>query len=91
MGDVNELKKERNKTMANLPGSIKNLNTLLGEQLTEGGGGGGGGFTTAKVKVVGKARTTFFGSEGGNYTPINGLLEHGDHFYRGKNFGDELV
>lgn len=26
--------------MANLPGSIKNLNTLLGEQLTEGGGGG---------------------------------------------------
>ena len=27
--------------MANLPGSIKNLNTLLGEQLTEGGGGGG--------------------------------------------------
>jgi hypothetical protein len=29
--------------MANLPTSIKNLNTLLGEQLTEGGGGGGGG------------------------------------------------
>lgn len=27
--------------MANLPGSIKNLNTLLGEQLAEGGGGGG--------------------------------------------------
>lgn len=26
--------------MANLPTSIKNLNTLLGEQLTEGGGGG---------------------------------------------------
>ena len=29
--------------MANLPGSIKNLNTLLGEQLLEGGGSGGGG------------------------------------------------
>ena len=27
--------------MANLPTSIKNLNTLLGEQLAEGGGGGG--------------------------------------------------
>ena len=29
--------------MANLPGSIKNLNTLLGEQLLDGGGSGGGG------------------------------------------------
>lgn len=36
--------------MANLPGSIKNLNTLLGEQLTEGSGGGGGG---AEPLIVG--------------------------------------
>ena len=53
MGDVNELEKiERNKTMANLPGSIKNLNTLLGEQLLDGGGSGGGGssdFSFAQV------------------------------------------
>lgn len=42
--------------MANLPTSIKNLNTLLGEQLTEGGGGGGGSsdFSTATVTVVGQ-------------------------------------
>lgn len=54
MGDVNELKKERNKTMANLPGSIKNLNTLLGEQLLEGGGSGGGSsdFSTAEVTFI---------------------------------------
>lgn len=41
--------------MANLPGSIKNLNTLLGEQLTEGGGGGGEGYLgihTATVDVT---------------------------------------
>lgn len=37
--------------MANLPGSIKNLNTLLGEQLLEGGGGGGD-FTTANLQIV---------------------------------------
>lgn len=52
MGDVNELQKKGTKTMANLPGSIKNLNTLLGEQLLEGGGSGGGGssdFSTAEV------------------------------------------
>lgn len=35
--------------MANLPTSIKNLNTLLGEQLTEGGGGGSSDFSTAEV------------------------------------------
>lgn len=55
MGDVNELQKKGTKTMANLPGSIKNLNTLLGEQLLEGGGSGGGGssdFSTAEVIVV---------------------------------------
>ena len=42
--------------MANLPGSIKNLNTLLGEQLLDGGGSGGGGssdFSTATMTVVG--------------------------------------
>lgn len=43
--------------MANLPGSIKNLNTLLGEQLLEGGGSEGGGgssdFSTATVTMVG--------------------------------------
>ena len=39
--------------MANLPGSIKNLNTLLGEQLAEGGGGGGSSdFSTAKLTVT---------------------------------------
>lgn len=40
--------------MAILPGSIKNLNTLLGEQLAEGGGGGGGSsdFSTAEVTIV---------------------------------------
>lgn len=44
--------------MANLPGSIKNLNTLLGEQLLEGGGSGGGGssdFSTAEVTFKGEA------------------------------------
>lgn len=35
--------------MANLPTSIKNLNTLLGEQLTEGGGGGSSDFSMAQV------------------------------------------
>lgn len=57
MGDVNELKKKGTKTMANLPGSIKNLNTLLGEQLLDGGGSGGGGssdFSTAVVIVEGE-------------------------------------
>lgn len=49
--------------MANLPGSIKNLNTLLGEQLLEGGGSGGGGgssdFSTAEVSIniIGGSRT----------------------------------
>ena len=38
--------------MANLPTSIKNLNTLLGEQLTEGGGGGSSDFSTAEVTVT---------------------------------------
>lgn len=39
--------------MANLPGSIKNLNTLLGEQLLDGGGGGGSSdFSTAQVTVT---------------------------------------
>ena len=41
--------------MANLPGSIKNLNTLLGEQLLDGGGSGGGGssdFSTAQVTIA---------------------------------------
>lgn len=36
--------------MANLPTSIKNLNTLLGEQLTEGGGGSSD-FSTAEVTI----------------------------------------
>jgi len=47
--------------MANLPGSIKNLNTLLGEQLLDGGGSGGGGgssdFSTAEVTLVNSANT----------------------------------
>lgn len=38
--------------MANLPTSIKNLNTLLGEQLTEGGGGGSSDFSTATVTFI---------------------------------------
>lgn len=89
MGDVNELETERNKTMANLPGSIKNLNTLLGEQLAEGGGGGG--FTSAKVTVIGKASTIFWGSDQNNITnkPIYGLLEYGGHFNSYQNFGSE--
>lgn len=60
MGDVNELQKKGTKTMANLPGSIKNLNTLLGEQLLEGGGSGGGGssdFSTAEVEFKNTTRT----------------------------------
>lgn len=55
MGDVNELQKKGTKTMANLPGSIKNLNTLLGEQLLEGGGSGGGGssdFSIAEMTLI---------------------------------------
>ena len=35
-----------------LPTSIKNLNTLLGEQLTEGGGGGSSDFSTAEVTFI---------------------------------------
>lgn len=36
-----------------LPGSIKHLNTLLGEQLTDGGGGGGSSdFSTAEVTII---------------------------------------
>lgn len=38
--------------MANLPTSIKNLNTLLGEQLTEGGGGGSSDFSTAQLTIA---------------------------------------
>lgn len=38
--------------MANLPTSIKNLNTLLGEQLAEGGGGGSSDFSTAEVTLI---------------------------------------
>lgn len=41
--------------MANLPTSIKNLNTLLGEQLTEGGGGGSSDFSTAEVTLYAQA------------------------------------
>lgn len=55
MGDINELKKKGTKTMAILPGSIKNLNTLLGEQLLDGGGSGGGGssdFSTATLTLI---------------------------------------
>lgn len=41
-----------------LAGSIKNLNTLLGEQLLDGSGSGGGGgssdFSTANVKAIQK-------------------------------------
>ncbi len=61
MDGVNELQKKGTKTMANLPGSIKNLNTLLGEQLLEGGGSGGGGssdFSTATVTLINE---TMFG------------------------------
>lgn len=48
--------------MANLPGSIKNLNTLLGEQLLEGGGSGGGGssdFSTAEMTIVNNSSSNF--------------------------------
>lgn len=43
-----------------LPGSIKHLNMLLGEQLTEGQGGGGGSsdFSTATVSVTRAQRKT---------------------------------
>lgn len=44
--------------MANLPTSIKNLNTLLGEQLTDGGGGGSSDFSTATVTVSGSDMLT---------------------------------
>lgn len=44
--------------MANLPGSIKNLNTLLGEQLAEGGGGGGGGAEPLIVNIVNNTEQT---------------------------------
>lgn len=60
MGDVNKLEKiERNKTMANLPGSIKNLNTLLGEQLLDGGGSGGGGESDFSIATL-----TFINGDG---------------------------
>jgi hypothetical protein len=42
----------------NLPTSIKNLNTLLGEQLAEGGGGGSSDFSTAKITVTNNAEAT---------------------------------
>lgn len=38
--------------MANLPTSIKNLNTLLGEQLTEGGGGGSSDLFSQVATVI---------------------------------------
>lgn len=42
-----------------LPTSIKNLNTKLGEQLTDGGGGGGSSdFSTAEVTVVNNSSGT---------------------------------
>lgn len=63
MGDVNELQKKGTKTMANLPGSIKNLNTLLGEQLLEGGGSGGGG---SSWQTVFEGNVTTEQSEMGN-------------------------
>lgn len=46
--------------MAILPGSIKNLNTLLGEQLLDGEGGGGGSsdFSTAEVTINNESGTT---------------------------------
>lgn len=36
----------------NLPTSIKNLNTQLGNQLAEGGGGGSSDFSTAQVTIT---------------------------------------
>lgn len=49
--------RQKGKQMADyLAGSIKNLNTLLGEQLLDGSGSGGGGssdFSTAKVTFSG--------------------------------------
>ncbi len=45
-----------------LPGSIKHLNTLLGEQLTDGEGGGGGSsdFSTATVTIIGASGSDLF-------------------------------
>lgn len=47
--------------MANLPTSIKNLNTLLGEQLAEGGGGGGSSdMGVAAVTLVNNSTDSIF-------------------------------
>jgi len=94
MGDVNELKTERSKTMENtLPTTIEYFDNLLGEQLTEGGGGGGDGFTKANVTVIGKAYTTFWGSDEERISgkPIYGLLEYNNHFYSQIYMTDEKI
>lgn len=58
--------------MANLPTSIKNLNTLLGEQLTEGGGGGSSDFSTARVTIMNNTESSvqFFGADMANYGSV---------------------
>lgn len=79
--------------MANtLPTTMEYFDNLLGEQLTDGGGGGGG-CTTAKVKVIGKANTTFWGSGELHIKgkPIYGILEYGDHFYAVHDFNNAEV
>ena len=70
--------------MANLPTSIKNLNTLLGEQLTEGGGGGA---DTTVLNIV---------SEEGNkkildhtWQEVKTLLEAGQRVVYVTPFDDE--
>lgn len=79
--------------MANtLPTTMEYFDNLLGEQLTDGGGGGGG-CTTAKVKVIGKALTEFYGSDNREIAnkPIYGLLELDGHFYTVRYFENEQV
>lgn len=79
-----DLNKVNNIRVDSVNGVVENI-TVNGEPA------GGGGFSTAKVTVVGKARTTFFGSDNGNYSPIYALLEYDNHFYRGINFGENPV
>lgn len=79
--------------MANLPGSIKNLNTLLGEQLLDGGGSGGGGssdFSTAEVTIINNSGGEYSFSlmteyDGTDYY-ISALFNNGGHYYGEKEF-----
>ena len=72
--------------MANLPGSIKNLNTLLGEQLTEGGGGGIAPFEITITETYEEDTPVYSANKTSsdiqNY--MNELVDNGEEHYLAK-------